>query len=163
MLAPVETEGIDLPAVGLGAEADAADTFITDQDRAQAGLVEMFAEDAPRARGLEAADPFEILAHHVDAQRQQRLEVGFAGRAEAPGWDHGPVNGWDQSMRLNERASRNACGHRAMSSQPTVGSRDISSRSARATRFSSGTKPTPPCSGAMRLSRELSRLSPIMK
>src|SRR5476651_487466 len=130
MIAPVEIEGIDLPAVGLGAEADAADTFITDQDRAHAGLVEMFAEDAPRARGLEAADPFEILAHHVDAQRQQRLEVGFAGRAEAPGWDHGPVNGWDQSMRLNERASRNACGHRAMSSQPTVGSRDISSRSA---------------------------------
>ena len=49
------------------------------------------------------------------------------------------------------------------SDQATAGSRDSSTSSARPTRLSSGTKSTPPSAMAMRLSTELSRLSPIMK
>ena len=45
----------------------------------------MLAEDAARALGVVAEDALEMLAHHVDAQREQRLEIGLARRAEAPG------------------------------------------------------------------------------
>src|SRR5476651_352974 len=96
-MAAVEIEGIDLQAVSLAADADAARALVADQDQAQSRLVEMFAEDAARTAGLEAADAFEILAHHVDAQHQKRLEFGFARRAERPvreRWQSWPRAAW---------------------------------------------------------------------
>jgi hypothetical protein len=52
----------------------------------------MFAEDPPRPLGLVAKDAFQVLAHHIDAQRQQRLEVGLAHGAETPGVSHTSVS-----------------------------------------------------------------------
>src|SRR5690349_6348810 len=98
-MAPMQVEGVDLDLLGADAEADAAGGLLTGQDQPQAGLVEVLAEYPPRPRGLEPEHPLEVLAHHVDAQRQQRLEVGFARGAEAP---------VHQSMRPRKRSARNA-------------------------------------------------------
>src|SRR3954469_15348933 len=89
--AAVEIERIELDLLGADPEADAADDLLADQDQAQAGFVEMLAEDPPGARRLVAKDALEMLAHHVDAQRQQRFEVGLADRVEAPGRDHAAI------------------------------------------------------------------------
>ncbi len=80
----LEIEGIDLPAIRLAAEADAADALVAHQDQPQSRLVEVPAEDAAGAAGLVAEYALEMLAHHLDAQRQQRLEIGLAWRAETP-------------------------------------------------------------------------------
>ena len=88
LVAPVEIERVDLDFIFAGPEADAARPFVVDQDQPQAGLVEMLAEDPSRARGLLAEYPFQMLAHDVDAQRQQRFEVSLAHRAETPDVSH---------------------------------------------------------------------------
>ena len=87
MQATVEIERVDLDLAVADAEADAADASRRPiRISAHAGLVEMLAEDAARALGRVAEDALEMLAHHVDAERQQRFEIGLAspGRSARP-------------------------------------------------------------------------------
>src|SRR5262249_57510112 len=74
----------DLALVLSDAKADAARTLAVDQDQPHSRLVELLAEQSSSPRGLVAEHPLEVLAHDVDAQGQQGLEIGLAHRPEAP-------------------------------------------------------------------------------
>src|SRR6185503_8844552 len=91
VVAAGEIEGIELDLVRFDAEADAADDLVAGQDQAHARLVEVLAKDPPRTRGLVAEHALEMLAHHVDAQRQQSLEIFLPRRSEAPGRNHAAI------------------------------------------------------------------------
>ena len=87
-----EVERIDLDLALADAEGDTARRLVTDQDQPEARLTEMLAEDPPRPRGLVTEHALQVLAHHIDANRQQRLEIGLAHRAETPDVDHASVS-----------------------------------------------------------------------
>src|SRR3954454_4344041 len=68
-----------------------------------------------------------------------------------------------QFTREKNRERRRPDGQVHTGSWRTIGSHEPIIASTRPTRFSTGTKPTPPAAGASRLSAESSRLSPITK
>ena len=86
--AAVEIERVDADFLVASAKADTADALTILKDQSRARFVEMSAERAARSLGRIAADPFEMLAHHIGAQGQKRFEIGFGYGTEAPGLSH---------------------------------------------------------------------------
>ncbi len=82
--AAIEIEGVDRDLAVAPAKADAAHALSVQQDQPHPRLVERRAKNPASALGRIAEHAFQMFAHDLDAQRQQRLEVRFADRAEAP-------------------------------------------------------------------------------
>jgi hypothetical protein len=83
-----KVERIEGEEIVARSKANAARDVVADQDESQSRRIEVLAKDPARAFRREAADAFEVFARHLDAQRQQGLEVGLTGRTEAPRFRH---------------------------------------------------------------------------